>query len=153
MAEMGFTLTCPAFRHGGPIPASHTCDTKDTSPELHWSHAPPDTGSLVLIMDDPDAAAGTFTHWVLFDIPTSVGSLSEREASIGVPGRNDMHREGYAGPCPPPRGGEHRYFFRLYALDVPSLGLPRGAARREVEEAMRSHILDDTELMGLYKRR
>jgi Raf kinase inhibitor-like YbhB/YbcL family protein len=153
MAEMGFTLTCPAFRHGGPIPATHTCDAKDTSPELHWSHVPPDTRSFALIMDDPDASSGTFTHWVLFDVPASVGSLSEKEASIGIPGRNDFQREGYAGPCPPPRRGEHRCFFRLYALDVPSLDLPRGATRLEVERTMRSHILGDTELMGLYERR
>jgi Raf kinase inhibitor-like YbhB/YbcL family protein len=90
---------------------------------------------------------------VLFDIPASVSSLAEQEGIIGVPGRNDFQREGYAGPCPPPRRGEHRYFFRLYALDVPSLGLPRGATRGEVEKAMNSHILDDTELMGLYERR
>jgi Raf kinase inhibitor-like YbhB/YbcL family protein len=153
MAEMGFTLSRSAFRRGGPIPASHTCDATDTSPELHWSHAPPDTRSFVLIMDDPDAPSGTFTHWVLFGIPVSVGNISAKEASVGIPGRNDFHREGYAGPCPPPRRGEHRYFFRLHALDVPSLGLPRGATRWEVEKAMRGHILDGTELMGLYERR
>ncbi len=153
MAEMGLTLTCPSFLQGGPFPATHTCDGQDSSPELHWSHAPPDTRSFVLIMDDPDAPNGTFTHWMLFDIVGSATSLSEQEESIGIPGRNDFQHEGYAGPCPPPRGGEHRYFLRLYALDRESLGLQRGATRREVEAAMRDHILDHTELMGRYERR
>jgi Raf kinase inhibitor-like YbhB/YbcL family protein len=153
MAEMGLTLTCPSFLQGGPISATHTCDGKNISPELHWSHAPPDTGSFVLIMEDLDASDGTLTHWVLFDIPGSAEGLSEKEESIGVAGRNDFHYEGYAGPCPPPRYGAHRYVLRLYALDVASLGLQRGATRREVEHAMRDHGLEHAELMGRYERR
>jgi Raf kinase inhibitor-like YbhB/YbcL family protein len=138
---------------GDLIPASHTCDGRDTSPELRWSQTPPETRSFVLIMDDPDAPNGTFTHWILFDVPSSVEGLSAGEEHIGIPGRNDFQHAGYKGPCPPPRRGEHRYFFQLYALDIESLSLARGATRAEVERAMRGHILDRTEFMGRYERR
>jgi hypothetical protein len=104
-------------------------------------------------MEDLDASDGPVTHWVLFDIPGSAEGLAEQEASIGIAGRNDWHHEGYTGPCPPPRGSEHRYVFRLYALDTASLDLPRGAPRRDVEHAMRGHILEQAELMGRYERR
>jgi Raf kinase inhibitor-like YbhB/YbcL family protein len=152
MAEMGFTVTCPAFLQGGLIPVIHAYDSKNTSPALQWSHTPPDTRSFVLLMEDADTRDGTLTHWVLFDIPGSAQGLAEQEASLGMPGRNDFQGEGYAGPCPPPRSGVHRYVLRLYALDVESLGLQRGATRRDVENAMRGHILDNAELMGLYER-
>ena len=150
MAEMGLTLTCPDFVQGSSISAIHTCDGAGTSPALQWSHTPPETSSFVLIMEDADASDSPVTHWVLFDIPGSVEGLAAQETSIGIPGRNDWHHEGYTGPCPPPRGSEHRYVLRLYALDVASLGLPRGAPRREVENAMRGHVLDQAELMGRY---
>jgi len=153
MAEMGFTLTCPGFREGGPIPANHTCDGGDTSPQLNWSHVPEGTRSFALIMDDPDAPNGTFTHWVLFDIPGTVDVLSAGEEGIGVPGRNDFQHEGYRGPCPPPRAGDHRYFLTLYALDVETLRLERAATHMDVERAMQGHILDQTTLMGRYARR
>jgi len=150
MAEMGLTLTCPDFVQGGSISAIHTCDGTDTSPALQWSHMPAETDSFVLLMEDLDAAGGPVTHWVLFNIPGAAEGLAEKEASIGIPGRNDLHHEGYTGPCPPPRGSEQRYVLRLYALDVASLGLPRGAPRRDVENAMRDHVLEQTELMGRY---
>ena len=153
MVEMGFTVTCPAFLQGGLIPAIHAYDGKNTSPALQWSHTPPDTCSFVLIMEDPDAADGTVTHWMLFDIPGAAQGLAEQEASCGIPGRNDFQREGYTGPCPPPHGGAHRYVLRLYALDVDSLGLPCGATRPDVEKAMHDHILAHTEIMGRYERR
>lgn len=152
MAEMGFTLICPSFLPGGPFSATHTCDGKDISPALQWRHQPAETRSFVLIMEDPDAPDGTFTHWVLFDIPGAASGLAEQEVSLGMPGRNDAQYAGYAGPCPPPRSGEHRYILRLYALDVEALGLPCGATRREVENAMQGHILAHTELMGRYAR-
>jgi Raf kinase inhibitor-like YbhB/YbcL family protein len=104
-------------------------------------------------MEDPDAASGSFTHWVLFDIPGAAQGLAAQAESIGIPGRNDAQHEGYTGPCPPPQHGEHRYFLRLYALDIASLGLQHGATRGEVENAMRDHVLDYTELMGRYARR
>ena len=102
MAEMGLTLTCPAFIQGGPIAPLHTCDGMDTSPALQWSHTPPETSSFILLMEDADAPNGPVTHWVLFDIPGSAEGLAEQEVSIGIPGRNDLHHEGYTGPCPPP---------------------------------------------------
>ena len=105
------------------------------------------------MMDDPDAPGGTFTHWVLFDIPAAVEGLSEGERTIGTAGKNDFQHEWYAGPCPPPRRGAHRYFPKLYAVDVESLARKRGATRQEVENAMRGHILDQTALMGRYARR
>jgi len=150
MADMGLTLTCPDFVQGGSISAIHTRDGTDTSPALQWSHMPPETGSFVLLMEDLNASDGPVTHWVLFDIPGSAAGLAAQETSIGIPGRNDLHHEGYTGPCPPPRGSEHRYVLRLYALDVATLGLPRGAPRREVENAMRGHVLEQAELMGRY---
>ena len=152
MAEMGLTLTCPAFIQGGPIAVIHTCDGVNASPALQWGHTPPGTSSFVLMMEDADAPDGPVTHWVLFDIPGSVEGLAEQDTAIGTPGRNDLHHEGYPGPCPPPRGREHRYVLRLSALDVDSLGLPRGASRREVESAMRGHVLKQAELMGRYIR-
>jgi Raf kinase inhibitor-like YbhB/YbcL family protein len=152
MAEMRLTLTCPDFVQGGSISMIHTCDGADASPALEWSHTPPETSSFVLLMEDADASDGPVTHWVLFDIPGTAEGLATQETSIGIPGRNDWHHEGYTGPCPPPRSSEHRYVFRLYALDVASLGLPRGATRREVENAMRGHVLVQAELMGRYER-
>lgn len=152
MAELGFTLTCPSFIPDGPFSVTHTCDGKNISPPLQWSHQPPETRSFVLIMEDLDAPDGSFTHWVLFDIPGAAASLAEPETSIGIPGRNDAQYAGYTGPCPPPRGGEHRYVLRLYALDVEALGTQCGATRREVEDAMQGHILDHAELMGRYGR-
>lgn len=152
MSEQGFTLTSPAFVPDGMIPAAFTCDGANTSPELNWMHPPKNTGSFVLIVDDPDAPDGTFTHWVLFDIPGDTKTLPGEVRDVGVKGRNDFHQVGYGGPCPPPNHGRHRYYFRLYALDTESLGLQAGASRDEVKHAMQGHILDHTELMGRYER-
>jgi len=150
MAERGLTLTCPASILGGPLAPLHTCNGVDPSPALQSCHTPRETSSFILLMEDADAPNGPVTHWVLFDIPGSAAGLAAQETSIGIPGRNDLHHEGYTGPCPPPRGSEHRYVLRLYALDMASLGLPRGAPRREVENAMRGHVLEQAELMGRY---
>lgn len=152
MAEQGFTLTSPAFVPDGIIPAVFTCDGENTSPELKWMHPPDGTRSFALILDDPDAPNGTFTHWVLFDISNHLSSLPAGLKDIGVSGRNDFHHEGYGGPCPPPNHGEHRYYFRLFALDVGSLDQKPGAPRAEVESAMEGHILEQAELMGRYQR-
>lgn len=148
MAEQGFTLTSPAFAHNDTIPLVHTCDGENSQPVLGWMHAPSGTKSFALIMTDPDAPAGTFTHWVLFDIPANSARLAGSEAGVG--GRNDFQHDHYGGPCPPPKHGQHRYFFRLYALDVESLGLPAGAKRAQVEAAMEGHILGTAELIGRY---
>ena len=153
---MEFTLRCGAFSHGGEIPWKHTCDGPDLSPALSWSDPPARTQSLALIVDDPDAPAGTWVHWVLYNLP---GSL--RELPAGIPraqeladgsrqGLNDFGRSGYGGPCPP-RGPAHRYFFKMYALDA-ALNLNSGATEAELEKAMQGHVLAQAELMGKYKR-
>jgi Raf kinase inhibitor-like YbhB/YbcL family protein len=149
---MTFTLTSTSFSEGAMIPRQHTCDGADRSPPLRWEGAPP-AASYVLIMDDPDAPGGTFTHWVLYDIPGTRTELAEGEQNAGLAGGNDFGRRGYGGPCPPRGRGAHRYFFRLSALDIPSLNLPVGAARRDVEAAMRGHVLATATLMGRYERR
>lgn len=156
---MTLTLTSPAFSHNGLMPARFTCDGHDLSPELHWSGLPPQTQSLALIVDDPDApdpAAPrmTWVHWVLYNLPPATAHLPEGVATGDLPlgtreGKNDWGRTGYGGPCPPI--GRHRYFHKLYALDamLPDLGKPTKAA---LEQAMAEHVLASTELVGTYQR-
>lgn len=152
---MAFKLTSPAFSDGSPIPAQHTCDGRDRSPALRWSGAPEGTRSFALIVHDPDAPGGAFTHWVLFDIPAGVEEIPEGAAptAVGLPGANDFGKTGYGGPCPPPGHGRHRYFFTLYALDLEKTGLRQGARRAEVESAIRGHVLGQAQLTGVYERR
>jgi Raf kinase inhibitor-like YbhB/YbcL family protein len=153
---MSLTLTCEAFKNGESIPGKFTCSGVDASPALAWSGVPTGTRSLALIVDDPDAGAGTWVHWLIFNIPAEATALPEgvpgkKELDDGAKqGRNDFRKIGYAGPCPPP-GGPHRYFFRLYALDM-MLDLASGATRDAVEQAMNGHILAETHLMGKFKR-
>ena len=153
---MSFTISSPAFPNGGPIAARYTCDGDDISPALAWSEVPAAAQSLALIADDPDAPAGTWTHWLLWNIPARATFLAENAPKVEVldngarQGVNDFRRIGYGGPCPPP-GKPHRYFFRLYALDV-RLDLKPGASRGELERAMAPHILAQTQWMGTYKR-
>jgi Raf kinase inhibitor-like YbhB/YbcL family protein len=152
---MPFTLTSTAFKEGAPVPVKHTCDGADVSPALAWSGAPPGTRVFALIADDPDAPAGTWVHWVLYNLPGTAAGLPENVAKTetlkdAVQGRNDFPRIGYGGPCPPP-GKPHRYFFKLYALDAP-LGLKAGATKQEVERAMQGHVLATAQLMGTYAR-
>ncbi len=153
-------LSSPAFTHNGSIPAVHTCEGEDRSPELRWSDAPPGTRSFALIVDDPDApdpAAPkmTWVHWVLYDLPADTAGLKAGVESADLPkgtreGKNDWKRTGYGGPCPPI--GRHRYFHKLYALDtvLPDLGLPTKA---QLEEAIRGHMLAEAELIGTYQKR
>lgn len=149
-------LKTPSFKPAGDIPAQFTCDGADTSPALSWSIPPTGTQSFALVLEDPDAPGRTWVHWVLYDMPAS-----ERQLPEGVPpeselpsgarqGRNDFKKIGYGGPCPP-AGPGHRYYFKLYALDK-KLGLGPGATRRELERAMRGHIVARAELMGQYRR-
>lgn len=154
------SLTSTAFVAGGLIPAVHTCDGKDISPPLAWSGIPPGTKSLALVVDDPDApdpAAPkmTWVHWVLYNIPADAVQLDQGVLPGGLPpgtreGINDWKRSGYGGPCPPI--GRHRYFHKLYALDVvlPDLGQPTKA---RLEQAMQGHIIGQTELVGRYSRK
>jgi Raf kinase inhibitor-like YbhB/YbcL family protein len=150
-------LTSTAFTEGGAIPLQHTCDGSNVSPPLKWSGVPAGARSLALIADDPDAPAGTWTHWVLFDLPAGVTELAENQpATQYLPGNakqglNDFRRLGYGGPCPP-QGKPHRYFFKLYALDT-LLDLKPGASKEDVERAMEKHILAQAQLMGTYQRK
>ncbi|HYT05680.1 MAG TPA: YbhB/YbcL family Raf kinase inhibitor-like protein [Gemmatimonadales bacterium] len=156
--RMAFSLTSTAFRQGTAIPVKHTCDGVDVSPSLAWSGAPAGTAAFALIADDPDAPAGTWVHWVLYNLPGSAARLPENVAKTDAPpelggaiqGRSDFRRPGYGGPCPPP-GPAHRYFFKLYALDA-ALKLKAGAQKQDVEAAMQGHVLGTAELMGTYAR-
>jgi Raf kinase inhibitor-like YbhB/YbcL family protein len=146
-----FQITAPAFADGATVPDVYTCQGDDVSPELNWQAPPAATQSLALIVDDPDAPGGTFTHWVLFNVPAATRQLSAGNNTIGVAGQNGFGSSGYRGPCPP-AGGTHRYFFKLYALDVATLNLPAGAARSDVEQALRDHIVGLAQLMGRFGR-
>jgi len=150
---MAFAITSPAFADGAEIPRLHTCDGENQSPRLTWRDPPTGTRSFVLIVDDPDAPSGTFTHWLLFDIPAGLTELSEGASGVGRAGRNDFGKNGYGGPCPPKGHGPHRYFLKLSALDLEALGLPEGAARSRLEAAMKGHVLATTQLAGRYERR
>lgn len=149
-----FVLTSDAFRDGAPVPAEYTCDGGNGSPPLQWSEVPPGTAGFALIVHDPDAPGGEFTHWVLFDIPGSARELPAqvKTGSTGVAGGNDFGQTGYGGPCPP-GGRPHHYVFTLYALDLRRTGLRQGASRAEVEAAIRGHVLGRAELAGTYERR
>jgi Raf kinase inhibitor-like YbhB/YbcL family protein len=156
---MGLSITSAAFTEGGAIPRRYTCDGANVSPPLAWSGAPRETAAFALIVDDPDAPAGTWVHWVLYDLPPTFGTLpenvtkAERPTQFGgaAQGMNDFTRGGYGGPCPPP-GPAHRYYFKLYALAAP-LGLPPGASKQDVERAMGGRVLETAQLMGTYTRR
>ncbi len=154
---MAFELQSPAFSSAGEIPVRHTCDGQDLSPPLRWSDPPGKTKSFALIVDDPDAPAGTWVHWVLYECPGSLRELPEgvpgRDTvpGIGTQGVNDFRKVGYGGPCPP-RGPAHRYFFKLYAVDS-DLALPPGKTKAELLKAMEGHVLGQAELVGRYKRK
>jgi Raf kinase inhibitor-like YbhB/YbcL family protein len=150
-----FTLAAEAFANGGDIPRVFTCEGRDISPALEWTGEPEGTQSFALIMDDPDAPAGTWNHWLLWDIPGSVHSLPEhyRAAKPVCSGKNDFGNTGYGGPCPPKRHGPHRYFFRIFALDAPSLNLPQAAGRTHLERAIRKHQIGGAEYVGRFERR
>lgn len=150
------SVSSPAFRAGAEIPVKYTCDGQEVSPGLIWSKPPAGTQSFALIMDDPDARGGVFTHWVLFNLPAGSSMLPE-----GVPakpelpdgsrqGKNDFGGTGYGGPCPPP-GRPHRYRFTLCALDR-FLELPAGASAQQVAAAMAGHTLAQGQLVGTYRR-
>ena len=147
---MPFTLTSTAFGDGRAIPLEFSCDGDDVAPPLAWSDPPAGTKTFALIADDPDAPAGTWVHWVLFNMPGSATTASDGAAQA-TPGRNDFQRTGYGGPCPPP-GKPHRYYFKLYALDT-RLSLRAGATKADVERAMQGHVLATAQLMGTYGRR
>ena len=146
-------LTSSAFKEGGIIPSLYTCEGKHLNPPLEISEIPEGAKSLVLIMDDPDVPRtlrpdGMFDHWVLFNIAPSTHKIAEG-AAPGVSGHNTNGQPSYFGPCPPDR--EHRYFFKLYALDT-LLDLAKGVSKKDVEKAMQGHILAQCQLMGRYEK-
>ncbi len=156
---MDMKIESGAFAEGATIPAKFTCDGPDVSPALTWSGVPAGAKSVALICDDPDAPVGTWVHWVAYDLPPTTTTLPEgvpRAKEIAGGGRQgvndfgDARKSGYGGPCPPP-GKPHRYYFKLYALDM-MLGLAPGARKAEVEKAMMGHILAEARLMGRYGR-
>lgn len=154
-AAGGMQLHSAAFEDGGDIPAQYSCDGAGISPPLVWDHLPGETGSLVLIVDDPDAPLGTWVHWLLYNIPPeTVGLAEDLPGKSGIPpgsqqGLNSWRKEAYGGPCPP--SGEHRYFFKLYALDS-RLDLASGADKKELMAAMEGHVLDQGQLVVHYRR-
>lgn len=153
---MDLKISSRAFQSGGMIPAKYTCDGQDVSPPLQWTAPPHGTKSLVLICDDPDAPMGTWVHWVLYGLSATTTSVPEavpKEKTVlggARQGMTDFRRVGYGGPCPPP-GGPHRYFFKLYAVDI-AADLPPGLTKQQILDAIKGHILAQGELMGKYKR-
>jgi Raf kinase inhibitor-like YbhB/YbcL family protein len=149
-------LTSSAFESESTIPQEFTCDGRNISPELSWRGSPSATKSFALVMHDPDApGAGGFTHWIVFNVPATVDHLPEHVPNQdalpggGVQAKNDGGKYGYMGPCPP--SGTHRYYFRLYALDV-TLDSSAGLSKSALEKAMEGHVLAQAELLGRYKR-
>ena len=155
---INMNLTSSAFANSGTIPSKYTCDGQNVNPQLVFSDVPAKAKTLVLLMDDPDIpdfvkqkfTIQVWDHWIVFNIPPGTKEVAEGKNPQGVLGKNTGGKNAYGGPCPPDR--EHRYFFKLYALDT-ELDLPEGATKAEVEKAMKGHILARAELMGKYERK
>ena len=153
-----FRIESTDFREGEPIPKKFTCEGEDLSPDLKWTSPPEGTKSYILIVEDPDAPMGTFTHWVVYDLPAKfhrlyMGMGNDPDLKDGIKhGVTDFGRDGYGGPCPPRGHGTHRYIFVLKALDVETLGLAEGASKGDIERAMRGHVLGETRIIGIYSR-
>jgi hypothetical protein len=140
------------FSNNELIPQKYACDGKDINPNLCIENVPEDAKSLVIIVDDPDALKGLWTHWIVFNINPNVREIKEDSLPLnGVLGTNTSGKIGYEGPCPP-KGETHHYFFKVYALDVVLSLLTEGSQRSEIEKAMEGHIIDKGELMGIYFR-
>jgi len=151
MMQPVMEITSPAFKNNGNIPAKYTCDGENINPLLEFKNIPQDTKSLALIVDDPDAPAKTWVHWVVWNIDPGTTRIPEN-AKIGdaVEGITDFGKPGYGGPCPP--SGTHRYFFKLFALDT-ELDLDPSSGARDLANAMEGHIIESAELIGLYARK
>jgi len=154
-STMSLSISSPSFSNGGDIARKFTCDGADVSPQLSWTEPPARTKSFALLADDPDAPMGNWNHWVLWNLPREARGLPEGVNKVAqLPdgsqqGKNDFPKTGYNGPCPPP-GKPHRYYFKLFALDT-KLDLKAGG-KRELEAAMKGHILAQAEWMGRYGR-
>lgn len=150
---MAFTLSSPAFANNQSIPELYTCDGKDISPPLQWNNSPQGTQSFALVMEDPDAPAGTWDHWILLNIPGNLNEITEAAKNIPAQvliGKNSWGKQRYNGPCPP--SGTHRYIFKLLALDK-TLDLKSGANKKELQTALQGHVLESAQLIGLYQRK
>ncbi|MFC1640475.1 YbhB/YbcL family Raf kinase inhibitor-like protein [Patescibacteria group bacterium] len=143
-------ISSPAFGPKGAIPAKYTCDGENINPELNFHEIPEGAQSLALVVDDPDAPAGTWDHWLVYNIPPDSSGIDEGRPNIGKQGKTSFGNNKYGGPCPP--DGEHRYFFKLYALDVMLELDPDDATKDGLLAAMEGHILEETELVGKYDR-
>lgn len=153
---MQLTISSSSFSSGGSIPKKFTCDGPDVSPALTWTESPAATKSFALLMDDPDAPVGNWNHWTMWNLPVTQRALSEgvsKDARLSdgtEQGKNDFRNTGYNGPCPPP-GKPHRYYFKLFALDT-KLDLKPGSSKKELEAAMKGHIVAQAEWIGTYGR-
>ena len=143
-------ITSSAFQQAASIPSKFTCDGANTSPPLQISDVPSEAKSLVLIVDDPDAPGGLFTHWIVWNISPQTSTVAEGSTPKGVQGTNDFGKSGYGAPCPP--SGTHRYYFKIFALDR-ELDLPIGAQRSQFDAAIKGHVIAQGELMGRYSRK
>ena len=152
---MDIRISSEAFEDGGMIPSMYTCDGDDISPPLSWDSVPEKTKSIALICDDPDAPMGTFVHWVLFNLPADIKGLEEnisKEMMLengAQQGISDFGKIGYGGPCPP--GGTHRYFFKIYTIDT-IITAGANFRKKDLENAMKGHILGTGQIIGRYKR-
>lgn len=148
-------LTSSAFADSQPIPRQYTCSGINISPPLEWAGVPKSAKTIAIIADDPDAPAGTWVHWVIYNMPADTIGMVENLPTTeelkggGFQGKNDFEKIGYGGPCPP--SGTHRYFFKIYSLDT-ELPLKAGATKAEVEKAMAGHVVAQGQLMGTYSR-
>jgi hypothetical protein len=155
-AHSSFRIESAAFKEGSLIPTRFSCQAENVSPPLSWTDPPAGVRSFALIVEDPDAPAGTWTHWVVYNLPAQARAMDENTPKQddlpngGHQGKNSFDSVGYGGPCPP-AGNAHRYFFRLYALDT-VLNLKAGADKSEVLVAMKGHVLGEAQLMGRFKR-
>ena len=152
-------ITSPAFAEGAEIPSEYTCDGKNSNPQLDFAEVPAAAKSIVLIMDDPDVPAEVrpermWDHWVVFNIPPETNTVSAGQNPPGIAGKNSQGTLEYGGPCPPTQfePKRHRYFFKLYALDI-MLDLPEGSTKAQVEQAMQGHIVEQAQLMGKYQKK
>lgn len=153
---MSMRLRSPAFERGERIQTRYTCEGRNVSPPLIWEEVPAEAKSLALTVVDPDAPSGTWSHWVIYNLPTSVDEIEETFPAgkaiggTGQQGRNDFGNARYEGPFPP-LGASHRYFFRLYALDK-ELELSAGATRQQLVDRIQGHIVETAEYMGTFSR-
>lgn len=146
----GFTVASPVFRDNGAIPKEFTCQGDDINPPLTIENVPPGAKSLALVVEDPDAPAGVWSHWVMWNISAGARGIGENSVPAGaMQGKNDWGTRNYRGPCPP--NGTHRYFFTVYALDS-RIDLPGASGRNELEKAMKGHLLGRAALVGFYRK-